>query len=68
MSKQTIQDILKDLREFGIYEETWKEAEKKLLIRERQVAKDYNDYCNDVRQELMKKPMTFDEWYEAYNK
>ena len=66
MSKQTIQDILKDLREFGIYEETWKEAEKKLLIRERQVAKDYNDYLKDLYGNKWRIPMKKYNWIRRW--
>jgi F0F1-type ATP synthase gamma subunit len=30
------------------------------------VAIEYNDYCNDIRQELMKNKLSFDEWFEIY--
>ena len=30
--------------------------------------KDYSDYCNDVRQELMVKPMDLEDWREASKK
>ena len=27
---------------------------------------EYNDYCNDIRQELMKDKLNFDEWFALY--
>ena len=27
---------------------------------------EYNDYCNDIRQELMKDKLNFDEWFAIY--
>lgn len=68
MSRETIKTLLTKLKKFSMYGDTWKEIEKDLINREKQTAKDWYNYCTDVRQELMDRPMSFDDWYEAYNK
>ena len=49
-------------------EKTIQELEKNSYSVLKRTAIEYSDYCKDVRHELMQKPMSFDEWYEAYNK
>ena len=61
----SIKTILKNLKEFHRWEDIWKETEIKLLDREKQLATEYAEYCLDVRQELMDKPMSYEEWIEA---
>ena len=50
------------------FEKTIQELEKNSYSVLKRTAIEYSDYCKDVRHELMQKPMSFDEWYEAYNK
>jgi len=50
------------------FEKTIQELEKNSYSVLKRTAIEYSDYCRDIRQELMQKPMSFDEWYEAYNK
>lgn len=50
------------------FEKTIAELEKNSYSILKRTAIEYSDYCRDVRQELMTRPMTFDEWYAAYNK
>jgi|TARA_R110000824_G_scaffold166918_1_gene343709 hypothetical protein len=68
MSKQTITSLVNRLKKYATFSDTWKETERNLIAREKQTAKDWANYCTDVRQELMDRPMSFDDWYEAYNK
>jgi hypothetical protein len=48
------------------FERTIEELEKKSYSVLKITAIEYNAYCTDVRQELMRKPMSFDDWYEQW--
>jgi len=62
---ESIKTILADLKEFHKWESTWKETQHKLADREKQLATEYAAYSLDVRQELMDKPMSYEEWYKT---
>ena len=62
---ESIKTILDNLREFKSWKDIWKETELKLRKRESKLASEYASYCLDVRQELMERPMSYDEWYDA---
>jgi|ETNvirenome_6_85_1030632.scaffolds.fasta_scaffold00199_37 hypothetical protein len=63
---ESIKKILADLKEFHQWESTWKETQHKLVDRERKLATEYAAYSLDVRQELMQRPMSYSDWYEAH--
>ena len=39
-----------------------------ILKETKQMANEYAEYALDVRQQLMERPMTYEEWYEAKQK
>lgn len=63
MANKSSQQLKKANKEIDLFMEKIQDLSYKFI---KTTAIEYNDYCNDIRQELMKDKLNFDEWFSIY--
>jgi hypothetical protein len=63
MKNKSAKQLVKANREIDLFMEKMQDLSYKFI---KTTAIEYNDYCNDIRQELMKDKLNFDEWFALY--
>tara|TARA_R110001592_G_scaffold1114_2_gene6593 strand:+ start:5720 stop:5932 length:213 start_codon:yes stop_codon:yes gene_type:complete len=63
MKNKSAKQLVRANREIDLFMEKMQDLSYKFI---KTTAIEYNDYCNDIRQELMKDKLNFDEWFALY--
>tara|TARA_R100000900_G_C3348109_1_gene166220 strand:+ start:331 stop:543 length:213 start_codon:yes stop_codon:yes gene_type:complete len=63
MKNKSAKQLVRANREIDLFMEKIQDLSYKFI---KSTAIEYNDYCNDIRQELMKDKLNFDEWFALY--
>mgnify|MGYP001200201139 FL=1 len=63
MKNKSAKQLVRANREIDLFMEKMQDLSYKFI---KTTAIEYNDYCNDIRQELMKDKLNFDEWFAIY--
>jgi len=63
MKNKSAKQLVKANREIDLFMEKMQDLSYNFI---KTTAIEYNDYCNDIRQELMKDKLNFDEWFALY--
>lgn len=63
MKNKSAKQLVIANREIDLFMEKIQDLSYKFI---KSTAIEYNDYCNDIRQELMKDKLNFDEWFALY--
>ena len=63
MKNKSAKQLVIANREIDLFMEKIQDLSYKFI---KSTAIEYNDYCNDIRQELMKDKLNFDEWFSIY--
>ena len=63
MANKSSQQLKKANKEIDLFMEKIQDLSYKFI---KTTAIEYNDYCNDIRQKLMKDKLNFDEWFSIY--
>jgi|TARA_B100001094_G_C18189642_1_gene806223 hypothetical protein len=63
MKNKSAKQLVRANREIDLFMEKIQDLSYKFI---KSTAIEYNDYCNDIRQELMKDKLNFDEWFAIY--
>ena len=63
MKNKSAKQLVRANKEIDLFMEKIQDLSYKFI---KTTAIEYNDYCNDIRQELMKDKLNFDEWFDRY--
>jgi hypothetical protein len=63
MKNKSAKQLVRANKEIDLFMEKIQDLSYKFI---KTTAIEYNDYCNDIRQELMKDKLNFDEWFAIY--
>ena len=63
MKNKSAKQLVRANKEIDLFMEKIQDLSYKFI---KTTAIEYNDYCNDIRQELMKDKLKFDEWFAIY--
>ena len=63
MKNKSAKQLVRANREIDLFMEKIQDLSYKFI---KSTAIEYNDYCNDIRQELMKDKLNLDEWFALY--
>jgi len=63
MKNKSAKQLVRANREIDLFMEKIQDLSYKFI---KSTAIEYNDYCNDIIQELMKDKLNFDEWFAIY--
>ena len=63
MKNKSAKQLVRANKEIDLFMEKIQDLSYKFI---KTTAIEYNDYCNDIRRELMKDKLNFDEWFAIY--